>query len=84
MESEGYCKYCNKENQKGLSEGVKEIKVESDNPSEIEQATQKIKDLVRIVENKMFICKDCFGEDFIKQRKELYIKVLHEAQEGTE
>jgi hypothetical protein len=80
VELEGFCKYCKRENQKGKIERVKGIKVETDNSLEIEQATEKINRLIEIVENKMFICNDCFGKDFIDQRKALYIRTLQEAQ----
>ncbi len=79
-ESEGYCKFCNRENKKGLIENIKEIKVESDNLPEINQATEKIKKLVSMVESRMFICGDCFGQDFIEKRKGIYLEVLKEVQ----
>lgn len=78
---EGICIECGKENQTMSCESVKEVRVETNNKEAIDQATEKIKELVKKHEEKMFICKDCFNDDFLEKRKGLYIKALEEAQE---
>lgn len=77
----GTCIECGLENQEMLCESVREVKVESDDAEIIKQATEKITELVKRTEQKMFACKDCFNDDFIAKRKELYVKVLEEVQE---
>jgi len=79
--AEGTCIECGKENQTMPCESVNEVKVESEDADVINQATEKIKELVRKHEEKMFVCKDCLNEEFLKKRTELYIKALEEAQD---
>lgn len=77
----GTCIECKKEEQIMPCESVKEVRVEADDEMAVQEATEKIKELVRKHEEKMFVCKDCLNDDFLKRRTELYIKALEETQE---
>lgn len=77
----GTCIECGKEEQTMPCESVKEVKVEASDERIVQEATEKVKELVRKHEEKMFVCKDCLNDDFIKRRPELYIKALEEAQD---
>ena len=79
--TEGTCTECGKENQTMPCESVKEVRVESDDEKIIARATATVKELVRGHEQKMFVCKDCLNEEFMKRRAGLYVKALEEAQE---
>lgn len=77
---EGICVECGAENQVMPCESVKEIKVESEDVDIVQQATEKITELVRRHEQKMFVCKNCLNDDFVAKRKELYVRTLEEVQ----
>lgn len=79
--TKGTCVECKKEEQVMLCESVKEIRVEASDERVVQEAGEKIKELVRKHEEKMFVCKDCLNDDFLKRRTELYIKALEEVQE---
>jgi len=69
------------ENQSMPCESAKEVRVESDDADVIVQATEKIKELVKRHEQKMFACKDCLNDDFMEKRTNLYIEALEESQD---
>jgi hypothetical protein len=78
----GTCLVCKKENQEAYREKVKgDPKVDSDDPTVVAEVQEKIKKLVDRVEEKMFICMDCFDDDFINQRPMKYIQAMKEASE---
>ena len=78
----GTCLICKKENQENFKEKVKgDPKVDSDDPAVIAEAQEKIKKLVDLSERKMFICKDCFNDDFINKRPARYIQAMKESAE---
>jgi len=79
--TEGVCIECKKENQSMPCESAKEVRVESDDADVIVQATEKIKELVKRHEQKMFACKDCLNDDFMEKRTNLYIEALEESQD---
>jgi hypothetical protein len=79
-EAIGTCSVCKKENQKIVKEKIKgDPKVDSDDQAVIAEAQEEIKKLADRVEEKMFICKDCFNDDFISQRPQKYIQAMEEA-----
>lgn len=78
----GTCSICKKENQKSFKEKIKgNPTVDSDDPTIVAEAQEKIKKLVDLSERKMFICEDCFNDDFISKRPMKYIKAMKEAAE---
>ena len=78
---EGVCVECGK-TEPMSRESVKEGKVESDNQEIIQQATQKITELVKRHEAKMAYCKTCLPKDFEKTKTIRYLKALEESQDG--
>lgn len=74
------CSVCQKKNQDNFREKIKgDPVVDSDDPTIIAEAQEKIKKLVDKVEEKMFICKDCFNDDFINKKPLKYIQAMNEA-----
>ncbi len=77
----GKCVECGSENQEMLCESVKEVKVESDNKEAARKAKDMIIELVKRCEQKMFVCKNCLTDNFLKRRAQLYAEALEETQE---
>ena len=57
------------------------IIVDSDDLVVIEQAKKKLYEMTDEIEKRMSVCDDCFDEDFIKSRLELYINTLESVQD---
>jgi Fe-S cluster biogenesis protein NfuA len=79
-EYSGNCTGCGKE-AKSKIESIKNIKVESDDPEAVRQAEEKLRTIIDAVEREMFVCGDCFDDDFIKNRADLYIEKLEMMQD---
>ena len=79
--TKGTCIECKKEEQLMPCESVRVVNVEARDEEVVKKATEIVKELVRRHEEKMFVCRKCLNEDFLKRRTELYIKALEEAQE---
>lgn len=76
----GMCRQCKAKNQILPIEKIIYTKVESDDPGIIIQATEKLKNLIDLIEKSMTLCKKCDNEEFRKKIPELYVEKLEEFQ----
>ena len=77
-EEKGICIKCN-ESRNILREFIRGDLETEENDELSCKAKEIVKDLHDRVEKKMLVCGSCFDDDFLKKRKELYIKCLEES-----
>ena len=76
----GDCPECGKKDQEIEIQKPENIEVETSEPEIKKVVLEKLLYLVRTVEERMSVCRDCFDDDFLKKRAELYIATLEEVQ----
>lgn len=74
------CTKCGKKNQKLEIQKPENIEVETSDPEIRKAVLEKLQYLVRTVEERMSVCGDCFDDDFLKKRAELYVTTLEQVQ----
>lgn len=75
------CTRCGEKQKELEIQKPENIVIETDDPKVKEFVESKLRQLIRTVEERMSVCKDCFDDDFISKRADLYIKILREVQE---
>ena len=74
------CTKCGKKDQEIEIQKPENIEVETNDPEIKKAVLEKLLHLVRTVEERMLVCGDCFDDDFLKKRTELYITTLEQVQ----
>lgn len=74
------CTKCGKKDQELEIQKPENIEVETSDPEIRKVVLEKLQYLVRTVEERMSVCGDCFDDDFLKKRAELYVTTLEQVQ----
>jgi hypothetical protein len=76
----GDCPECGKKYQEIEIQKPENIEAETSDPEIRGVVLEKLQYLVRTVEERMSVCRDCFDDDFLAKRAKLYIATLEQLQ----
>ena len=74
------CTKCGKKDQELEIQKPENIEIETSDPEIRKVVLEKLQYLVRTVEERMSVCGDCFDDDFLAKRAELYVTTLEQVQ----
>lgn len=74
------CTKCGKKDQEIEIQKPENITIKTSDPEIRKVVLEKLKKLVRTVEERMSVCVDCLDDDFLKKRAELYVATLEQVQ----